>query len=202
MFKSLLLLLTLLFTTGIAVADVPPDPGSTRQPANLILETDGDLSAYRFFLDSPMRVEEVKVTGNRIVIEAANRDGAMRSAKLIAVPLSDMSVISGDLSGSLIEFLIRQNKFPNAKELISHNFQQTISIVEKPLWQDPVYRISVENGEISASKLSGGSESGVVSLSTEYLWPIVIVSGAVALMLTMALIVFGVWLFRRKKKKV
>lgn len=183
------------------LADVPPDPGFTRQPVDLILEASDDLSAYRFFLDSPMMVEEVKFNGNRAVVQGEGRGGAMRSGRLIAVPVSDMT-ISGDLSGPMLENFIRQKKFPNAKLLISHNFQQTISIVEKPLWQDPVYKIGVVNGEISAAKVSAGTGSGVVSRSTEYLWPIVIVSGAVAVLFTLAIVVFGVWLFRRKKKKI
>jgi hypothetical protein len=184
------------------LADVPPDPGFTRQPADLILETEGDLSAYRFFLEMAVSVEEIKFTDGRKVIEAANRGGAMRFGKLIAVPLKDMSAISGDLSGPLLESHLRQKKFPNAKELISHGFQQTISIAEKPLWKDPVYKISAVNGEITATKVSGGTGAGVVSRSTEYLWPIVIVSGAVAVLFTLAIVALGVWLFRRKKKKV
>lgn len=201
MSRSIFLLFTIFIAAaGSAFADVPPDPGFTRQPVDLILEARGDLSAYRFFLDS-MTVEEVKFSGDRAVVRGEGRGGAMRAGRLIAVPISDMT-ISGDLSGPLLENFIRQNKFPNAKVLISHNFQQTISIVEKPLWQDPIYKVGVVNGEISATKVSAGTGTGVVSRSTEYLWPIVIVSGAVAVLFTLAIVVLGVWLFRRKKKKV
>lgn len=202
--KRLLLTFLLIFglLPAIVRADIPPDPGFTRQAADLILESDGDLSGFRFFLDSPAKVEEIKLTSGRTVIEAANRGGAMRSGKLIAVPVSDMAVISGDLSGALLESMIRQKKFPNAKELLLHSFQQTISVVEKPLWQNPVYRISVSGREISATKVSGGSSPAVTSQSAGYLWPIVIVSGVVAVLFTLAVVVIGVWLFRRKKKKV
>lgn len=196
--------LTFILLVGLiptALADVPPDPGFTRQPVDLILETESDLSAYRFFLDSPMMVEEVKFSGSRAVVQAEGRGGAMRYGKLIAVPISDMT-ISGDLSGPLLEFHIRQMKFPNAKQLVSHSFQQTISIVEKPLWQNPVYKIGIINGELSATKVSSGTGASVVSRSTTYLWPIVIVSGVVALLFTLAIVVLGVWLFRRNKKKV
>jgi hypothetical protein len=163
--KRILFTFLLLFglMPSALLADVPPDPGFTRQTSDLILETEGDLSEYRFFLDSPMKVEEIKLAGERTVILATGRGGAMRQGKLIAVPVKDMALISGDLSGPLLEMFIREKKFPNAKQLFTHQFQETISIIEKPVWKNPVYRISIAYGAISSTEISGRSGFGIVS---------------------------------------
>ena len=195
------LLLSAFALCSIAFADVAPDPGYTRVSANLILESDADLSAYRFFLESPMRVDEVKInSGGPTLIEAAGRGGAAQFGRLIAVPVSETNSISGDLSGPLLESFIREKRFPNAKELLSHNFQATIPIVEKASWQDPVYRISIADGVISASPVSGGS-SGNAKLTYsvwQFVWPVAVAG----LLLAAGIAVMGVWLIRGKGKIV
>ena len=111
------------------------------------MNSDADLSGYRFFLESPMKVEEIVIaSGAPTVIEASGRGGATRFGKLIAVPLTDMR----DISGSLLEQHLREKKFPNARQLLSHNFQATIPESERSGWRDPAYRISVADGVITA----------------------------------------------------
>jgi hypothetical protein len=183
----------LVFTTS-ALADVPPDARFTNISADLILETNADLSAYRFFLDSPMRVEEVKISsGSPTRIDAAGRAGAAKFAKLIAVPISDMT-ISGELTPALLENLIRRKAFANAHEVLSHNFQTTVSVIEKPVWKPPVYLLSIENGSVTAKKVletSGGS-------------PLVYVipTAIVGVLITIGIAIIGIWLFRRSRRKV
>jgi hypothetical protein len=197
--RSFLKISLILALCSVAFADVAPDAGYTNVPADLVLETSADLSGYRFFLESPMNVEEVKLNaGSPTVIAASGRGGAARYAKLIAVPVSDMT-ISGDLSGGLLDDLIRRKRFPNARELLSHNFQATITLIEKPIWKPPVYRLSVENGSISASKFEaipvvGGTDRSLL------LYAIPVVIGGV--LITLAIAVIGIWLFRRSRKKV
>lgn len=178
----------------VTFADVPPEPGYTNMTADLTLETAADLSGYRFFLESPMRVEEVKISSaSPTVISASGRAGAARFARLIAVPISDIT-ISGELTPSLLEDLIRRKSFPNAREVLSHNFQTTVSVVEKPVWKPPVYRITLENGVVSAARVSGGSGGSLMM----YAIPVVIAG----VLITLGIAIIGIWLFRRSRRKV
>jgi len=197
--RSLLRISLILVLCTVAFADVAPDAGFTNVPADLVLITSADLSGYRFFLESPMSVEEVKLNaGSTTVIAATGRGGAARYAKLIAVPVSDMT-ISGDLSGGLLDDLIRRKRFPNARELLSHNFQATITIIEKPVWKPPVYSLTIENGVVIATKpevvtVVGGSGRSLMM----YAIPVVI--GGV--LITIAIAIIGIFLFRRSRKRV
>jgi hypothetical protein len=188
------ILVALLIFAVPAWADVPPDPGFTNVSADLIIETAADLSAFRFFLESPNRVEEIKVSSSSLTrIDAAGRAGVAKVAKLIAVPISDIT-ISSELTPSLLENLIRRKTFANARELLSHNFQTTVSVVEKPVWKPPVYRLSLENGVVTATKVSEGSGSSLLF----YAIPVVIVGVLIAI----GIAIIGLWLFRRSRKKV
>lgn len=191
----LLLVSVLIFSVSVAVlADVPPDPGYTNVSADLIIETSSDLSAYRFFLESPNRIEEIKISSSSPTrIDAAGRAGVAKVAKLIAVPISDMT-ISGELTPSVLEDLIRRKTFANARELFSHNFQTTVSVVEKPLWKPPLYRLSLENGVVTAAKVSGGAGGSLLM----YAIPVV----AVGVLMAVGIAIIGLWLFRRSRKKV
>lgn len=197
--RSLLKVSLLLILAGAVFADVAPDPGYTNVPADLTLEAVGDLSAYRFFLESPMGVEEVKLnSSSTTIIEAAGRGGAARYVKLIAVPVSDMT-LSGELTPSLLENLIRRKQFPNARETLSHNFQATIPVFEKPVWTPPVYRLTIEAGVVTATKLEvkpvvGGSGRSLMMFAI----PVVITGVLIA----MGIAIIGIWLFRRSRKKV
>jgi len=192
--RSLLKVSLILAFCTITFADVAPDPGYTNISADLIIETSEDLSAYRFFLESPMRVEEIKInTGSPTTVSASGRAGAAKFAKLIAVPITDMT-ISGELTPSLLENLIRRHAFANAREILSHNFQTTVSVVEKPLWKPPVYRLSIQNGAVAATKIS--EESGHSLLF--YAIPVVLVG----VLITIGIAIIGFWLFRRSRKKV
>jgi hypothetical protein len=192
-------ILILMFVAN-AAADVAPDPGYARVPANLVLESDADLSGYRFFLESAMDVEEVRVSsGAPTVIEASGRGGAARYAKLIAVPSSDMRQLSGDLSAELIGSMIREKRFPNAVVLLSHSFQATVPQWEKEGWADPVYRIAFdEGGKISATPIAGGRPSGTrLTYSVwRFVWPVAVAG----LLLAAGIAVTGVWLFRRRAR--
>ena len=200
---KLLLILTavLLAVATPALADVAPDPGYTRVSANLVLESDAELSGYRFFLESASDVEEVKVnSGGPTRIDAAGHAGAARYAKLVAVPLKDMAQISGDLSGALLESMIREKRFPNAVVLLSHNFLATIPESEKEGWTDPVYRIVVADGSISATPVAGGRPSG--DRFTYSVWSFVWPVGVAGLLLALGIAVTGLWLVRRRGTKV
>ena len=62
---------------AVARADVPPEPGNSRISVPLTIETNEDLSDYRFFIESPMQLEEVTVhKGTPTVIGTEGRAGA------------------------------------------------------------------------------------------------------------------------------
>lgn len=189
----------LLFLATAVLADVAPDPGYTNVSADLVLETDGDLSAYRFFIESPLKIEEIRVlSGAATRIEADGRVGAAKVGKLIAVPAADMRTISGDLSGALLDSMIRENRFPNAKVLLSHYFQATIRASERSSWSDPVYRVREEGGQIYAEPIAvAGPSGGRLTYSVwQFVWPVSVAATLLAIGLTIA----GLWLLRRKKK--
>ena len=188
------LLLAVLCTA--AFADVAPDPGYTNVPADLVLKCEGNLAAYRFFLESPADVEEVEMTADSTtVIRAEGRGGARRYAKLIAIPREDFNSISGDLSGGLLEDLIRRKSFPNATELISHNFQTTIPLYEKPLWSSPFYYVSASNGVITAQKPIDGLDRSQVSRMLFF-------GGIAGVLIAVGIAIIGIWLFRRSRREV
>ncbi len=190
--KTRSVLFALLVLSISAFGDVPPDPGYANVSADLTIETKSDLSGFRFFLESPMRVEEVEISSaSPTVISASGRSGAAKFAKLIAVPVSDIT-ISGELTPSLLEDLIRRKSFANARAMLSHNFQTTVSVVEKPTWKPPVYKLSLENGIVTATKVSGGGSLLM------YVIPIV----AVGVLMAAGIAIIGLWLFRRSRKKV
>lgn len=194
--RSFLKISLLLVLCSVAFADIAPDPGDSNVQADLIIETNADLSGYRFFLDSPMRVEEVKINpGSITTISAQGRAGAAKLGKLIAVPVTDIT-ISGELTPALLEDLIRRKAFPNARDLFTHYFQTTIPTIEKPVWKPPVYRLSIENGVVASTKISPARQTGVSLLY--YAIPVV----AVGVLMTIGIAIIGIWLFRRSRKKV
>lgn len=196
--RSLLKVSLVFVMFATAFADVAPDPGFTHVSADLVLETAADLSDYRFFLESPIEVEEIKLTGGSTTIPAAGRGGATRYAKLIAVPRKDLGEISGDLSPSsgLLASMIREGRFPNAHEVLAHSFQATVSIAEKPFWKSPIYRLTLENGVVAAAKEERGA--GLTRSALTYAIPGLI--GGVLIAIGIAIV--GIWLFRRSRNKV
>lgn len=196
--KTWLSIFVLLVAVTSLYADVPPDPGYVRQSVDLILESDTDLSGYRFFLESPMKVEEIDISsGGTTTIGSTGRAGAMRIGKLIAVPVNDMAQISGDLSGPLLENFIREKKFPNAKQLLSHDFQATIPESSRSIWKPPVYRLSISDGSIAAIQIGGGFSGKGSKVGSEYVFPVAI--GAA--LFTVAFSILIVFLIRRSGKK-
>ncbi len=193
--RSLAKVSLLLILCSAVFGDVAPDPGYTNVSADLILRPVGDLSGYRFFLESPNKIEEIIVTpGTTTTISATGRAGVAKVATLIAVPVSDMT-ISGDLSGALLDHLIRENKFPNARDMLTHYFQTTIPTIEKPVWRPPVYYLEVENGVITAKKPIDGIDNSVRAR--------LLIFGMIAgALITIGIAITGIWLFQRSRKKV
>lgn len=194
--NRLVLIVAMLAAASASFADVAPDPGYTRVSSNLVLESDTDLSGFRFFLESPAGVEETKVnSGTPTRIDAAGRGGAARYAKLIAVPAVEIT----QRDAEEIARAIRQKRYPGAKELISHNFQVTIPEREKDTLTDPVYRVTVDGGQISATPVAVERPEGTrLTYSIwQLVWPVAIAGS----LLAGGVAVMGVWLLRRRSEK-
>src|SRR5688572_28974433 len=197
------LVIMLGFSTWVG-ADVPTDAGYVRHSANLVLESSEDLSGYRFFLESPMKVEEIKIAkGTPTVVDASGRVGAMRIGKLFAVPARELEQFRNRLTEEEFKKAFTEKNLFGATQLLSHNFQ--ITIPEGTSWKDPVYRIdrAGETGlkAVQIGGLSGGHGQvsfGITDLGRS--WNpagIAIISG---LFLYIGIAILGIWYFRRSSK--
>jgi hypothetical protein len=200
--RTAVILFTLLALSSMpVVADVPPDPGYVRQSANLVLETDADLSGYRFFLESPMKVEEIKIVkGTPTVIDASGRAGAMRFGRLFALPAGEVEQFKDRLTEEEFRKALTEKKLFTATQLLSHNFQTTIP--EGANWQDPGYRIE-KDGEtgLKARLIAGGAQKvsfGITTVSRSLTTAgIAIIAG---ILLMCGITILGIWYFRRSSK--
>lgn len=207
MTKFWLLMLVMLMAAGPLLADVAPDPGYVRRSADLVIEADGDLSGYKFFLDSPMRIEELKIAGaGQTVISASGRNGAMRFARLVAISRNEYDrVVASQLTEDELRRAINEGSFPGAKTLLNHNFQTTIPESARSIWKPPVYRLSLADGSVAATQVSGGfsgSAADSPASSGSSFWIYIVSASAIGVLLSVAVVVFGIWMFRRSSKKI
>ena len=194
------LVIMLGFSTTV-FADVPPDPGYVRQSANLVLESSEDLTGYRFFLESPMKVEEIKIAkGTPTVIDASGRAGAMRFGRLFAVPFREVEQFADRLIEEEFRKALTEKKLFTATQLLSHNFQTTIP--EGADWQDPAYRIE-KDGEtgLKARLIAGGAQKvsfGITTVSRS--WNPAGIAIIAGFLLMCGIAILGIWYFRRSSK--
>ena len=212
-----LMVLTFLATvfslSGSVMADVPPDAGYVRQSASLTLETADDLSEYRFFLESPIRIEEVMINaGEPTIIGTAGRAGAARVGTLWAIPRTSIGEFGADFPEKVDDMrnALKDGRVYRATALLTHDFLTTIRDEEKANWKDPVYRIG-RNGEqgVTAVLVSGGTHEarvgggrgfGIYSIErkTPAFWTAVLGGAA----LTLAFISLGAWALRRSRSRM
>jgi hypothetical protein len=194
------LVIMLGFSTSV-FADVPPDPGYVRQSANLVLETDADLSGYRFFLESPMKVEEIKIAaGASTIVDASGRVGAMRFGRLFAIASRDLEPFKDRLSEEEFREALKGKKLFAATQLLSHNFQTTIP--EGANWQDPGYLIEKDSDTgLKARLIAGGAHKvsfGITTVSRS--WNPAGVAIIAGILLMCGITILGIWYFRRSSK--
>lgn len=189
---GLALLLVFLFTLSIK-ADVPPFPGFGRIDIDLVLDTKEDLSDYRFFLNFYGDLREIKVNSKSQTTIAPMGGGARYAkATLLAVPKNNLTAFAGDSPETLtrISELIQENKLEGVTTLTVHNFRE-----ESPLGikfkNNPSYLIVREGNTISLIRSSNGglSSYGIAAITA-------------GILITVAILIFGVFLFRKVFKKV
>ena len=185
--------------------DVAPDPGYTRVSVDLILDAQDEFSDHRFFLQSPIDIEEISLKKGETIIESTNRGGAKRYATLLAVPRDVLakSSESGDLKW--LNDQIRSKKIEGVVELAKHTFQSTIPIGEKSGWKNPVYKLEKDASKgIKATLVqqTGGGEVsfGLYDIEKSYT-PLAysLVIGGV--LFSGAMVLLGIWIFRGKRQK-
>ena len=202
---SAIIFFTCLFCLA-ARADLPPDVGYILQSVSVTIQTQEDLSDYRFFIESPMRIEEISIEkGKPTVVNSDGRVGAARVGALWAIPRKD---IGSDFDFSSTEKLqglrqaLDQGQY-HAMKIITLDFRAAIREADKEDWQDPVYQLNKNPDGIAASLVSGtvlrNANRGAQLYSTEpksaSFWIAVFVgSGA-----TLLFIVSGALALRRSK---
>jgi len=200
-----LALLTIFFSSP-ALGDVAPDPGYKRISLKLIVETEDDLSDFRFFIRSGAEVEEVVVTkGERTEIEPLGGGAYYSSGKLIAVPKKNLTGLSErPTDGKLNELqkAVYDGKAPEMIDLVNHSFAREVRESDASGYQDPVYRIEKDPlTGVRAVQVSGGTNISNTGVSSGLrFWGSPAVAIVAGIFLLFGIAILGIWYFRRSSK--
>lgn len=207
--KKILLVSVFMFLSSMtAFADVPPDAGFTRVYPNLIFEAREDFPDFRFFLLTPIDIEEISLKkGEPQTIEASGRGGPKRFLTLLAIPKDKLSQFGAaeKLSAEQLETLhqsVRDKKIEGVLELIKHTFQKDVPTAQKNNWKNPKYNLekdaekkikAVEAGAIEPTKnqLSTGRTD-----TTQSAFALKTITAGI--LLSLAFAAFGIWAIRRR----
>lgn len=128
--KMLMMIVTLLFFTFIIKADIPPPKGYSKIRVNCVIETNEDLSDYRFFFDFSGALSEVEVKSNgKTSIPPIGGGARYTSGDLIAIPGKNLEVFGKELTYEQLNSLsesIRTKQIEGIIELGAHTFTQTV----------------------------------------------------------------------------
>jgi hypothetical protein len=171
--KNIFIIWAIIFLfSGVILADVPPDPGYTRVHPNLIFEASENFADFRFFLQTPIDIEEITVKkGETQTIDSSARGGPKRFVTLLAIPKSKLTEYGEKLSEEQLKTLhqsVRDKQIDGVIELVKHTFQKDVPAAEKNNWKNPKYSLekdstngikAVESGKIEPTKnqLAGAS---------------------------------------------
>lgn len=204
--KTLIVLLTLLTFTGLALADAAPEPGYIRVGAPLIVTPQDDFAGYRFFLDSPGGIEEIKlVKGKTTTVSTSGRAGSMKFTNLIAIPVASLTAYPSPLTPEKLDELqktIGEKKIDGVIELVDHSFDEYIKKKEKKSWRGPKYilktsaekkievvTVKADPRKITQSEIEGEENNSHLAAN--------IAAGS---LLSLSFIFGGVWFSRRKPR--
>jgi len=202
--KNLGIILTfLLLFTSLVKADVPPEKGYVRVSTDLITETEEDLSDYRFFLDFYGDLNEVAVKSKgRTAIPLRGGGARYSSGTFLAIPKKNLKGYGEELSKDQLDDLsqlIKAKKIEGVVELARHRFSAEIPKDEKPA---EVYYILKRDGEtLKAEKISKEQPKSNSNLQTvSQNSRIGLIAGGI--LITVALVFAGVFVFRKVSKTV
>jgi hypothetical protein len=202
--KNLILLLFVLIFSVFIFADVPPARNEIRTDIDLAFTPRDDFADYRFFLAYGGGLNEIEVKKDvPVILEGSKHGGQLRYSSLIAiakVDLEGIDKISDEQEQKIVVSVIkRDNK--GYIELIKHTFQEDIPIGERVNKIYPVYELKREGnlpklfeGQGISKKLNDEEEEIVKFAKYE---KATIIAG---ILLTLAVLLGGVYLFRRSRK--
>jgi hypothetical protein len=203
-------ILLLLFSAVLIRADVPPEPGYKRVSLSIILEPQDDFQDFRVFLVSGQSVKDVVVKkGERTTVGSIGAGARYRNGALLAVPIKSLAMFGETPTVEKrkeMEQAILEENVKGTIKLAEHRFTQEVRTSEADSLQDPVFRLErTQDGGITATRVADETNSkrrrgnvefepyGVAKDMTPLGW-FTIVAGC---LLTLALITFGVLVFRR-----
>ncbi len=199
-----LMLFVALFSVCI-FADVPPARNEMRIDIDLAFTPREDFDDYRFFLASGRELEEITIKKDvPVIINGENRRGENRYAALIAIPKTSLKGVAklSDDEQEKINVSILKKESAGFITILRHQFSEDIPIGERVNKLYPVYEIKREanlpkafEGQGISRKLDDKEEAIITSAKYENA---TIVGGV---LLTLAVLVGGVFLFRRSRKK-
>jgi hypothetical protein len=195
-----------------AQADIAPDPGFTRAYSNIVLDPRDDFADFRFFINSGDILKEVAIKkGEKNVLKSVGGGARYRSATIFAIPKKSLTTFGANLDDTSLKGLlsaIEEKKVSGIVTLFDHSFVKDVRTAEARNVTDTTYRLEkTKDGSVSATaeKSSARIESNqelpsFASANTLGAagW-LMIASGCIA---TLALIVLGVWIARRKANRV
>ena len=204
----LMVAIALILLCPSVYADVAPEPGFKRISLSLKLETDADLSDFRFFIKSGNSVQEVIIKSGEQTVVAPLGGGAFYSAgKLLAVPAKELTNF-GDvqITSGMAEMqqAVYQGRVPGTIELIDHLFSRTVRYSEAENFQDPLYRIERDpQVGLKATHISGGasvSSTPPAQSSGRLFWQSAAAAIVAGIFLVFGITILGILYFRKKEK--
>jgi hypothetical protein len=197
-------ILTILSFSAIALADAGPEPGYVRVGAPLIIQPQEDFSDYRFFLNSPGGLEELKLAkGKTTTIPANGRAGTMKFTTLVAIPKTSLAGYDAALSTEKLGELktaINDLKIEGVIDLVPHTFDAYVKKREVKKFKSPVFvlKTSADKKIEAVETTPSGKTKGEVDSEDEGSshMAATVVAGS---FLSLGFIFGGVWFARRKK---
>jgi len=204
-----LFVVTILLPLG-AICDVAPEPGYKRISINLIVETNEDISDYRFFIKSGADLKEIFVNlGKQTSISPLGGGAFYWTGTLLAVPTKTLGDLSDDPAENklnAVQKAVFDGKVPGVVELVNHSFSREIPEADAAGHRDPVYRIERDSRTgLKAVYVSGGAAVGqaVAGESAGRLfWQSAGAAIVAGIFLIFGITILGVLYFRKKTKEL
>lgn len=204
---SFALIIAAAISGPVTRADVAPDPGFKRISLKLVVRTDEDLVAHRFFVVSGDQVREIELgRGANAVIGPLGGGARYSVGTLVAIPRSSLAGSAVDETNggqNALDSAILESRIPGMIELVKHTFWREVSILETN-WQDPVYRIETDNQSgLRAIHLSGGADLGISGgreSSGLRFWRSAAAAIVAGIFLAVGLAALGIWYFNRSQR--
>jgi len=184
---GLIFLMTVTFI-GPVKADMAPPSGYSKVSVNLIIETKEDVSDYKFYIDFFGDKKDVEIKNNGITNIPPMGGGARYS------------------SGTL--WAVPKNNSGQPIELLKHQFSREIPTKERENISSVIYRLEhdgkvlkvVSNHQVIQKSAESGNNLdftffGIYKGLT--VWGFAVLIG-----ILLMFIVFGIWLFRKKRRKL